>query len=79
MGIAPREMIFFFILCIEMAWMMQTNVVENRSATGKDDATMRTTIYRICLLICLVVAVTAGVLLYQEYTNREEQTQWLLV
>ncbi len=40
---------------------------------------MRTTIYRICLLICLVVAVTAGVLLYQEYTNREEQTQWLLV
>lgn len=36
-------------------------------------------IYRLCLIGCLIVAITIGVMLYENYVNREEQEQWLLV
>lgn len=36
-------------------------------------------IYRLCLIGCLIVAITIGVMLYENYVNREEQELWLLV
>ncbi|MDD6193408.1 MAG: hypothetical protein PUB19_00755 [Lachnospiraceae bacterium] len=36
-------------------------------------------VYRLCLIGCLLVAITIGVMLYDDYMNREEQEQWLLV
>lgn len=40
---------------------------------------MGKTIYRICLITCLFLAITAGVLLYHQYERQEVETQWLLV
>ena len=35
--------------------------------------------YRLCLVACLLVAISIGVMLYENYVDREEQEQWLLV
>lgn len=40
---------------------------------------MGKTIYRICLIACLFLAITAGILLYHQYVQQEDETQWLLV
>ena len=37
-------------------------------------------IYRICLIVCLAVAVMAGLFLYDRYQqNQEKEEEWLLV
>ena len=36
-------------------------------------------VYRLCLIGCLLVAITIGVMLYNSYVDREAQAQWLLV
>jgi hypothetical protein len=40
---------------------------------------MNKTIYRICIIVCLFLAITAGILLYRNQNRQEVETQWLLV
>ncbi len=40
---------------------------------------MTKTVYRICLIVCLIAAITVGVVWYGEYSSREADEEWLLV
>lgn len=41
---------------------------------------MAKTIYRICLIVCLAIAITAGLFLYDRYQQEQErEEEWLLV
>lgn len=41
---------------------------------------MAKTIYRICLIVCLAIAIAAGLFLYDRYQQEQQrEEEWLLV
>lgn len=40
---------------------------------------MSKTVYRLCLLLVLVLAIAAGVMMYEELSHEEVRQEWLLV
>ena len=46
----------------------------------KGVCSMAKTIYRICLIVCLAIAIMAGLFLYDRYQqDQEREEEWLLV